>query len=168
MNLVATLVAIIVVIVGAIYTRYQPSSEPLESPQKEALQKKQPTQESEQKQPTPIETPTLTPAPTEQPKSQQSDEPGVRGLRYPNAVYIRSEADASVYQSGDDPDAITDWYKEKIESLGMTAKSFVKTRTNDNVLNKLVGADGEREIRVEISKPADSVTTTIKLTTLNV
>jgi len=39
----------------------------------------------------------------------------------------------------------------------------VKTKTNDNVLNKLVGADGKTEIRVEITKPAGNPTTEIKV-----
>ena len=69
-----------------------------------------------------------------------------------------------MYESQDDPDAITDWYKEKIKELGMSAKSLVTTKTNGNVLNKLVGANGKREIRVEITKPADQPTTEIKLT----
>ncbi|MBI2022736.1 hypothetical protein HYS97_02725 [Candidatus Daviesbacteria bacterium] len=78
---------------------------------------------------------------------------------YPNSTSLGS----GVYESNDSPNIITDWYKEKIKSLGMSTTSFVQTSANDNVLNKLVGSDGKGEIRVEISRPADNSKTTIKL-----
>jgi hypothetical protein len=171
MNLAATVIAVLIVIVGAIYSHQhlQPSTqkiEPVENQLKEpgisADQK-----ESEEK-PTPTQTPTPTPIQSPVPTPKQPALPNQTQipskLQYPNANKISTEANTSIYQSQDDPDTITDWYKEKIESLGMSAKSFVKTKTNDNVLNKLVGADGEYEIRVEITKSADSPTTEIKVT----
>ncbi len=40
----------------------------------------------------------------------------------------------------------------------MNVKTFVTTKANDKVLNKLVGADADKELRVEISKdPGDSL-----------
>ena len=55
-------------------------------------------------------------------------------------------------QSFDDSSRITDWYKEKITSLNMKAKSFVQTSSNRNILNKLAGANSLLKVNVEISK----------------
>ena len=68
-----------------------------------------------------------------------------------------------VYESQDDPDAITQWYKGQIQNMGLGTKSFITTKTNDNVLNKLVGADGGREVRIEITRTSGSSTTEIKV-----
>ena len=45
-----------------------------------------------------------------------------------------------------------DWYKEKIKALGMNTTSFVQTKTNGDVLNKLVGSRGQQKVEVEIIK----------------
>jgi hypothetical protein len=58
-------------------------------------------------------------------------------------------------ESTEDTDKITDWYKSKIEDLGMNVKSFVTTKANDKILNKLSAADGVREINIEISKDSE-------------
>ena len=34
----------------------------------------------------------------------------------------------------------------------MNVETFVETSANDKVLNELVGADGQKEVRVEINK----------------
>lgn len=73
---------------------------------------------------------------------------------YPNSQQINISTNRIILESLDSPTAITDWYKDKIKSLGMSATSFVQTSTNDNVLNKLVGSSGNQQVRVEISKPA--------------
>lgn len=105
-----------------------------------------------------VETPSLTPSPT------TSQTLGTKSsLFYPGASIISQSNNEFVLQSSDSPDTITPWYKEKIRSMGMTSKSFVVTKTNGNVLNKLVGADGKNEIRVEISKQANESITLIKL-----
>ncbi|MDO8498394.1 MAG: hypothetical protein Q7S44_01265 [bacterium] len=72
---------------------------------------------------------------------------------YPHAT---PTPDFSSFKSSDDTTAITNWYREKIKSLGMSTTSFVQTNTNGNVLNKLVGSDGQKEIEVEISKKSSS------------
>jgi len=72
---------------------------------------------------------------------------------YPNST----RQDANRWKSGDDPGVITNWYKNKIEALGMNTKSFVQTNTNGQVLNKLVAANDNIKVSVEISKsPSDS------------
>src|SRR3990172_11371851 len=61
-----------------------------------------------------------------------------QAFQYPNSVQVRSENNSTTYESSDDPNLITNWYKDKIKSLNMNAKSFVTTKTNGNILNKLV------------------------------
>lgn len=78
---------------------------------------------------------------------------------YPGATPVGN----NTYQSSDDPVKITNWYKNRINSAGMNVTSFVMTTTNNNVLNKLVGANGSSRISVDISKNAGEAQTTIKL-----
>ena len=85
---------------------------------------------------------TPTPYPTGAPKSS------VTGWDYPGSRKISD----GVYESSDDTDTITDWYRVKINALGYNVKTFVKTKANDKVLNKLVGARQGEELSVEISK----------------
>ena len=44
--------------------------------------------------------------------------------------------------------------KKKIKAAGMNVNSFVTTKTNGSVLNKLSAADGKTEIKIEIKKQA--------------
>ena len=90
-------------------------------------------------------TATLTPKPN-QPSQAISD------FQYPSSNVVSINGNTEIFESSDDPKKITDWYKDKIKNMGMVATSFVQTNTNDNILNKLVGANGEREVRVEITK----------------
>ncbi|MBI2008461.1 hypothetical protein HYS82_02285 [Candidatus Amesbacteria bacterium] len=79
----------------------------------------------------------------------------VTDWQYPGSARVSS----NTYESSDSPDKITDWYQDKIKQLGLNTKTFVRTKTNDRVLNKLVAAGKSLEIRVEITKnPSDSVT----------
>ena len=98
---------------------------------------------------TPTLAPTNIPAP---PKNDQT----LSSFKYPNSSVTSSSQGFLKLQSNDSADNITDWYKEKIKGEGMSVTSFVTTKTNDNVLNKLVGADGQKEIRVEIKKSTGS------------
>ena len=105
---------------------------------------------------------TNTPTPTlhvSTPPSISIDE-----FRYANSSTKSSNSTSLTLESTDDSDTITNWYKEKIKSAGMNTKSFVTTKTNGNVLNKLVGANGKTQIRVEISKSAGSDTVEITVT----
>jgi len=101
----------------------------------------------------PTSTPTLSPTPTNTPRNKSES---VLDFRYPNSIIISQNAKESIFESTDHPKKITDWYKNKIKAMNMSVTSFVQTSTNDNVLNKLVGADGNREVRVEINKNNNS------------
>ena len=110
--------------------------------------------------PTPSNTATPTNAPTQIPSTSPTPSAGVPSatltqFTYPNAA-IGSQSDGSMtLTSTDDPQAITDWYKNKIKELGMSTRSFVQTKTNGNVHNVLAAAKNDDEIKVTITKKAD-------------
>lgn len=110
-----------------------------------------------------VPTPTLTPSPsgsptetvlTPAPKNSPRISTTLLEFIYPNSKQINISSNILSLESGDLPDSITNWYKDKIKSLGMNTTSFVQTSTNSNVLNKLVGARESKQIKVEISKSA--------------
>lgn len=76
----------------------------------------------------------------------------INSFIYPNSVKINIDASSVILQSSDDPQVITNWYKEKITNMGMNTKSFVQTNTNGNVLNKLVAANSDFKVSVTVSK----------------
>lgn len=71
---------------------------------------------------------------------------------YPGSAILNRSRDELTLQNTDDPQVITNWYKEKIINTGMNTRSFVQTNTNGNILNKLAGAKSGFKIIVEISK----------------
>lgn len=95
--------------------------------------------------------------------SQNIQSINLSDLKYPNSSQISTNVNTSVLESIDDPKTITDWYKEKIISLGYKSKSFVQTTTNGNVLNKLVGVSSGSEIRVDIEKKSTESKTRITI-----
>jgi len=104
---------------------------------------------------TPAQTPIPTPIPTLVPSTSipiPSSQRNISSFAYPGSIILSKSEKEMTLQSLDDPQAITNWYKEKIISAGVNAKSFVTTNTNGNVLNKLVGAKSGFKISVEISK----------------
>lgn len=120
--------------------------------------------------PTPTNTPTPSPQPTVIPPTatptskpnEQSQK--ISDFQYPGSAVISISSNTAVFESTDDPKKITDWYKDKIKSMGMNATSFVQTSTNGNILNKLVGAKSGSEARVEITKQNNQPTVKISVT----
>lgn len=82
---------------------------------------------------------------------------------YPNSKINSQTSSSAVLQSSDSTNSITDWYENKLRSLGYGTTSFVKTSSNNNILNKLVTAKNGNQVSVEIKKTADSSQTTITL-----
>lgn len=107
------------------------------------------------------ETPTAKPTATPHPTSTPAAAGNISDFFYPGATQMRLEGNTLVLESIDNPDAITNWYKNKINSLGMNAKAFVMTKANGNVENKLAGDNGTLEVEVEIKKKASETKTTI-------
>lgn len=97
--------------------------------------------------------------PTQDPKKVED----TTNLKYPNSTVVSQNGSTTIYESSDNADAITDWYKKEIEDLNMNVKSFVTTKTNGKILNKLVGSDGKVEIDVEITKPSEEDTVKISV-----
>ena len=167
MNIVVTIVAVVLVITGVFISKISKkeiqtseTSQVLSVEEEIKEEEVTPTVGSHQTD-TPIPTKTPIPSPTNTPKPASSN---LSSFQYPNSQVVSSGENSLILNSIDNADTITDWYKEKIKGEGMSVTSFVTTKTNDNVLNKLVGADGEREIRVEITKEAGSSTVKISVT----
>lgn len=74
------------------------------------------------------------------------------GFIYPSSTVVENSGSRIKLITYDSPDKVTSWYQDKIKSEGMSATSFVKTSTNGNVLNKLVGAGSEMKVTIEITK----------------
>ena len=162
MKIVVIALAAILVFVGAIFARTNQSNEPtFESFEtQEVLSDSSETPESSDITPSPTPTSAPTPAPTQ----TQTPLTDIGQFRYPESFIVSSTGTTLSLISSEDTDKITDWYKEKIKNQGMNVKAFVVTKTNDNVLNTLVGADGKREIRVEIKKNSEEQTVRILIT----
>ncbi|SRR4030042_5856442 len=120
-----------------------------------------------------VQKPTNSPIPqaTSQPMPQFTQEINagfnLNSFLYPGSEIINSDTNSLTLKSTESPDKITDWYKEKIVSEDMNVKSFVTTKANDKVLNKLVGAKSNMEIRVEIKKDATMSFTEVLITLSN-
>lgn len=98
-----------------------------------------------------------TPSPTLTPQNFIDE------LVYPNSKKVSGGENSFVLESNDDSDVITNWYKDVIRSLGMNVKTFVTTKTNGKVLNKLAGTGSSGEVTVEISKSADSAKVEVRV-----
>ncbi len=85
-------------------------------------------------------------------------------LIYPGSTLIKNTEQSFFLESGDAPEDITAWYKDTIESLGMNATSAIQIQTNDDIQNKVVGANKDREVTIDISKKADTQTVSIIIT----
>lgn len=105
---------------------------------------------------TPTASSTAAPTSTSQPVSNNS-------YIYPNSKIVSQPGSETVLESSDNPDTITTWYQDKIKSDGFNIKNFVKTKVNGKVENKLAGADGDREINIEITKEVNSQIVVIKI-----
>lgn len=87
----------------------------------------------------------------------------INSYKYPSSSVKEESGNRLFLESTDDPQAITNWYKEKITSLGMNANSFVQTNTNGNILNKLAATKSGFKINVKISKKTNDEKTKIEI-----
>lgn len=138
--------------------------------QNSTKQKKESSEKSKPSaSPTTSPSPTLSPTPsakidnpifypTPAPNTSSKDSSFI----YPGSTVISSSANSYELQTNDDSDAVTSWYKDKINSQSFGARSTVKTKTNGNVLNK-ISASGSTKIEIEIKKEKNSPTTYISI-----
>ena len=153
MNVLASLILVVVVIV--VGTRLDQDNNAVHKETQEVQGVESETMETPSVTSSPASTvtsifpePTVTTS-TPKPEVTNNDE-----YIYPGSVIINSNYEMLKLKSSDNPDTITQWYKEKIKNAGMNVNSFVTTKTNGNVLNKLSAADEAIEIKVEIKKQA--------------
>lgn len=106
---------------------------------------------------------TSTPYPTK--TSNQMSNLFIEDYKYPGATITGASTNTLTLELQGNVDAITDWYKDKIQSTGMNIKTFVVTKANDNVLNKLSGSNANQEVNVEIEKKFGESSVLIRVTT---
>jgi hypothetical protein len=82
---------------------------------------------------------------------------------YPNANIRLDQASSIVIDTNDHHQQVTDWYKDKIKSMGGNVTSFVTTAVNGEIKNELEGAGGNAHVEVKISKSAVSDTTIVSI-----
>lgn len=82
---------------------------------------------------------------------------------YPGSSIINKDSNKLELSSNHEPDKITDWYEVKIRNLGYTTKTFVKTKTNGDVNNRLIGEKTEHQIEIKITKQQTDNQTKIHL-----
>lgn len=129
---------------------------------------------NESETPTETQNPTATPTVTNSPTATSTVTPtnvptqttkssDISNFIYPGSNSQNQSGDVLTLKSSENPKSVTDWYKDKIKSLGMNVTSFVTTSTNDNINNKLVGAKVGMKVEIEITKKANESQTTIKV-----
>lgn len=102
--------------------------------------------------------PILNPTPKADPTPvAPPDEPIVgvdvhEGLVYPGAKVISSSNSFIQLESNGDSRKIVDWYKNKLQSMGMSSLSVASANANGKVESKLSGSNGELNIEVVINK----------------
>lgn len=101
--------------------------------------------------------PTLTP----------TSPPQANNFIYPGSVVVSVSGQTTNLTSYDNPNVITDWYKNQIKSQGMNTTSFVVTNTNGNVNNVLAGAKNGEDVKITITKNANDSTVYISITGKN-
>lgn len=112
-------------------------------------------------------TPSPSSSPTDVPKKQNviieiTNEPSSSSSQhivYPNSVSIGENN----YESTDNPQLITEWYKNIIEEKNMNTTSVVTTNTNDTIKNVLAADNGAEKLYVEIEKTPGNNKTIIKI-----
>lgn len=171
MNALGIAVAFIIFVAGVFVGQRAFFTQQIPEKQERVLSEQEGEEENDQTPTQPlVSSPTTPPtgSPTTPPtggptntRTPQKEDIELSLFIYPGASVISSTQETASLQSNDNSDAITEWYKEKIKAQGMSVTSFVTTKTNDNVLNKLVGADGAKEVRVEIRK--DSGNSLVKI-----
>lgn len=161
MNIFVTIVAVAIVMVGVVVSQINKTRVNIEAPQKlevlsetdnetsvgsSEIQNDVEFEEEEEEELEEVKIPADTPIPT------TASAFSLGSYAYPGATIVSQSTYSLTLESTDSDEAITEWYKEKIGKEGMNVKTFVTTKANDKVLNKLAGADAEREIYVEIKK----------------
>lgn len=151
MNVVTLIVAAAIVITGIIYSRINRVEINLPQENKEEVQSESADEKNIDNDEEVSDNFSPTPFASPKPFGSEPQDSNILDYKYPNSQVISTSSNFLSLESTDESDVITNWYKEKVNSLGMNVKTFVTTKANDKVLNKLVGGDGDTELRIEIS-----------------
>ena len=111
----------------------------------------------------PAETPGVVSAVTSIPKVIPKEVNNNKYIYTNGTVVINTTSNIKI-ESEASPDDITLFYKNLFKKNNSKVKSFVTTKTNGNILNKLVGIIDGKTITIEIKKDSDSKTVYITLT----
>src|SRR4030066_576550 len=169
MNIILTVVALIVVGIGIVVNKTDKINSWHQADLKDQvlsseIEEPEDVQPSSSEEVTALPTPTIQiVVPTSTPIPIVTSQASISDYHYPNSQLVSSSENSLMLSSSEDPETITNWYKEKIKSEGMNVKTFVSTKTNNNVLNKLVGSNGKKEVSVEIKKPVGESVTSITI-----
>ena len=106
---------------------------------------------------TSIPTPTSQRTLTQTPSTQGN----INDFLYPGATQTGNNGNSTNLRTSDDAQVVTNWYKDKIKSLGWNATSAIENNTNSDISNQLVASNGSREIRIQITKNNNSSTVNI-------
>lgn len=82
--------------------------------------------------------------------------------RHNSQVLVKSSTTLKELSS-DNPQQITNWYKDKFKHLNLSTNTAVVTETNSSVSNLLAGSLKEQTITVKINKLPDSQITNIEV-----
>lgn len=111
-----------------------------------------------------ISTPSSPPLPTITPTYKPIVTPTTIGwLVYPNAVIVSQNSDKVSSKSEDNIETITEYYEKVFDKNGSKNKSFIKTNTNGNIINKLSGIIKGKTLTIEIKKDSGSSTVYINI-----
>ena len=161
MNILVTISAVIIVLSGIVYSQF--NKDEVIDGQVLSNQSQLPTETNESSNIQVIPEPSLTTSPTTIPtptpaiaeQNLSNSDSTISQFKYPGTKELSKTDNTLILESSDNPETITNWYKEKIRSENMNTKSFVTTKANDKVLNKLSAVGNGKNISIEISKEAD-------------
>lgn len=146
------------------------STSPVLGTQTSVQHSQQPTPTSTTATATPID-PLPTPMPTAIPATekplpsptQSPEQTELSAFRYPNATIQKQSDTTLTVQSSDDPALITQWYEEKIKSLGFGSRSVAKTNSNGNIEHKMGAVKNGKRVAIAITKTPATQNTTVTI-----
>jgi hypothetical protein len=113
-------------------------------------------------------TPVLTKTPNQIKISDDQDKLiDINDYIYQGAVVIKSSLSELEMSISADPGTVTEWYKDKFTSKGLSVRTFVTTKTNGNIYSEMVGTLESETVRVVIKKNTDSPQVSIIVTLTN-
>jgi len=83
-------------------------------------------------------------------------------LIYPGSQIGFESAQTLSMNSGDDPQSVSDWYREKFKELGFSVTSSSYVVNNNEYVIKQVAIDGGKNLNIEIIR-IDSMTTKVTI-----